>query len=84
MDPGRIIPKHPHRWFLSLRYRDPPLTRLSTARSRRQTQHLTWLKALAWLRFVKIDPMRVVEQSHRVDQPGKASAPNHPEPERCN
>jgi SAM-dependent methyltransferase len=34
---------------------------------------LTWLRALAWLRFVKIDPMKVVEQRHCVDQDGKSS-----------
>ena len=33
---------------------------------------LTWLGAIAWLRFVKIDPMKVVEQKHYVDQTGKA------------
>ncbi|MGA2278714.1 MAG: methyltransferase domain-containing protein [Verrucomicrobiota bacterium] len=33
---------------------------------------LTWLRALAWLRFVKIDPMRVVEQMHCADQAGKS------------
>jgi len=33
---------------------------------------LTWLRALAWLRFLKIDPMRVVEQMHCVDQAGTA------------
>jgi 2-polyprenyl-3-methyl-5-hydroxy-6-metoxy-1,4-benzoquinol methylase len=27
---------------------------------------LTWLKALAWLRFVKIDPMKVVEKGHEA------------------
>jgi 2-polyprenyl-3-methyl-5-hydroxy-6-metoxy-1,4-benzoquinol methylase len=32
---------------------------------------LTWLGAIAWLRFVKIDPMKVVEQMHHVDQAGK-------------
>jgi glycosyltransferase involved in cell wall biosynthesis/SAM-dependent methyltransferase len=34
---------------------------------------LTWLKALAWLRFVKIDPMRVVEQMSRARQTGGTS-----------
>jgi 2-polyprenyl-3-methyl-5-hydroxy-6-metoxy-1,4-benzoquinol methylase len=42
---------------------------------------LTWLKALAWLRFVTIDPMRVVEQMHCADQTGEtlgsAKAVNH-------
>ena len=33
---------------------------------------LTWLRTLAWLRFVKIDPMKVVEQMHGADQAGKA------------
>jgi 2-polyprenyl-3-methyl-5-hydroxy-6-metoxy-1,4-benzoquinol methylase len=33
---------------------------------------LTWLRALAWLRFLKIDPMKVVEQKHCADQAGKA------------
>jgi glycosyltransferase involved in cell wall biosynthesis len=33
---------------------------------------LTWLRALAWLRFVKIDPMKVVEQKHCADQAGKS------------
>jgi glycosyltransferase involved in cell wall biosynthesis len=33
---------------------------------------LTWLRALAWLRFVKIDPMKVVEQKHGAGQAGKA------------
>jgi len=33
---------------------------------------LTWLRAIAWLRFVKIDPMRVVEQMHCSDQARKA------------
>ena len=31
----------------------------------------TWLVAIARLRFVKIDPMKVVEQRHRADQAGK-------------
>jgi hypothetical protein len=34
----------------------------------------TWLRALARLRFVKIDPMSVVEQMHGVDQTGKATS----------
>jgi 2-polyprenyl-3-methyl-5-hydroxy-6-metoxy-1,4-benzoquinol methylase len=34
---------------------------------------LTWLVAVARLRFVKIDPMKVVEQMHRADQGGKES-----------
>jgi 2-polyprenyl-3-methyl-5-hydroxy-6-metoxy-1,4-benzoquinol methylase len=34
---------------------------------------LTWLVAIARLRFVKIDPMKVVEQMRRVDQVGKES-----------
>jgi len=33
---------------------------------------LTWLRALAWLRFVKIDPMKVVGQMHGADRAGKA------------
>ena len=33
---------------------------------------LTWLGAIAWLRFVKIDPMQVVEQMHCADQTGKS------------
>jgi 2-polyprenyl-3-methyl-5-hydroxy-6-metoxy-1,4-benzoquinol methylase len=33
---------------------------------------LTWLRALTWLRFVKIDPMKTVEQKHGADQAGKA------------
>jgi hypothetical protein len=38
---------------------------------------LTWLRALARLRWVKIDPMRVVERGHGVDPAGKTpgSAP---------
>jgi SAM-dependent methyltransferase len=36
---------------------------------------LTWLVAIARLRFVKIDPMKVVEQMHRVDQAGKGFGP---------
>ncbi len=35
---------------------------------------LTWLKALAWLRFVKINPMRIVEQMPRADQTGATLA----------
>ncbi len=34
---------------------------------------LTWLVAIARLRFVKIDPMKLVEQTRRVDQAGKKS-----------
>ena len=34
---------------------------------------LSWLRALAWLRFVKIDPMKVVEQRHCDDLDGKSS-----------
>jgi len=33
---------------------------------------LTWLRALARLRFVKIDPMKAVELGHGADQAGKA------------
>jgi glycosyltransferase involved in cell wall biosynthesis len=33
---------------------------------------LTWLGAIAWLRFANIDPMRVVEQMHCTDQTGKS------------
>ena len=32
---------------------------------------LTWLGVLAWLRFVKIDPMRVIEMTHDADRNGK-------------
>ena len=35
---------------------------------------LTWLRAVAWLRFVKIDPMRVVERAHTAIQAGKESS----------
>jgi len=35
---------------------------------------LTWLRALAWLRFLKIDPMRVVERAHATTQTGKESS----------
>lgn len=42
---------------------------------------LTWLKAIAWLRFVKIDPMKAVEQMRGTDQSEKkfisAKAVNH-------
>ncbi len=34
---------------------------------------LTWLRALAWLRFVKNDPMSVVERAHAANQAGKGS-----------
>ena len=33
---------------------------------------LAWLVVIAWLRFVKIDPLRVVEQIRRVDPAEKA------------
>jgi hypothetical protein len=33
---------------------------------------LTWLGAIAWLRFVNIDPMKVVEQKNCADQTGKS------------
>jgi len=33
---------------------------------------LTWLGAIAWLRFANIDPMKVVEQMHCADQTGKS------------
>jgi glycosyltransferase involved in cell wall biosynthesis/tRNA G46 methylase TrmB len=29
---------------------------------------LTWLAVIAWLRFVKVDPMKVVERDRRLDQ----------------
>jgi glycosyltransferase involved in cell wall biosynthesis len=32
---------------------------------------LTWLRALARLRFMRIDPMEVVEQRHRVNRTGE-------------
>ena len=42
---------------------------------------LTWSRALVWLRFVKIDPMKVIEQKYSVGQTekssGSASAVNH-------
>jgi hypothetical protein len=44
---------------------------------------LTWLVAIAWLRFVKIDPMRVVERTHELNpignesNPAKRSTSNH-------
>ena len=42
---------------------------------------LTWVKALARLRFMKMDPMRVVEQTHGIKQagntPGSAKAASH-------
>jgi len=38
---------------------------------------LTWLKALAWLRFVKIDPMKAVEQRHRVNPAGRTMDPSN-------
>ena len=34
---------------------------------------LTWLVVIAWLRFVKVDPMKVVEQSH-LSSPLKKNA----------
>jgi len=36
---------------------------------------LSWLKVIAWLRFVKIDPMEVVERTHELDPSGKESNP---------
>lgn len=36
---------------------------------------LTWLKALARLRFVKIDPMRVVEKTHPADPAAHSTQP---------
>jgi glycosyltransferase involved in cell wall biosynthesis/2-polyprenyl-3-methyl-5-hydroxy-6-metoxy-1,4-benzoquinol methylase len=42
---------------------------------------LTWLRAIAWLRFVKIDPMRIVGQMRRAGQTaeklGSNRAVNH-------
>jgi SAM-dependent methyltransferase len=35
---------------------------------------LSWLGALAWLRWVKIDPMSVVERAHAAIQVGKGSS----------
>jgi hypothetical protein len=32
---------------------------------------ITWLKALMRLRFVKIEPMKIVEQTHRTNQTEK-------------
>jgi glycosyltransferase involved in cell wall biosynthesis len=36
---------------------------------------LTWLGAIAWLRFVKIDPMGVIERTHELNPSGKESNP---------
>lgn len=39
---------------------------------------LTWLKALVWLRFVGINPMRVAERARGCDPAGKATFPVRP------
>ncbi len=38
----------------------------------------TWLMALAWLRFVKINPMNVVERTHNLNPSGKEPQPAKP------
>jgi len=38
---------------------------------------VAWLKALAWLRFCKIDPMSVAERTHRPRPAKVTTTPNH-------
>ena len=60
----KLIRKGYHPIELPVNYRSRSFTEGKKVRMFRDP--LTWLKALTWLRFVRIDPMGVVERAHNA------------------